>query len=140
MQGTSTKALRVSLILLSIWMALPACCPTGIYQDNFGAVYELFTDFRSTEEEDTFVVLGTVDTREIGCGVWTLAGTSRKLVEERRVEWIVTNPNPNPRDACCNAFHFEGQVTDATCSFISGEYAMTGGKCTQSDPMYLEGM
>ena len=137
MQGTSTKALRVILILSSIWMALPACCPTGIYEDNFGAVYQLFTDFGSPED-DAFAVLGTADTGEIGCGVWTLAGTSRKLDVGRFVEWKVTNPNQNPMDACCYEFQFVSDPVDPDCLYISGEYAMTGGKCTQSGPMFLE--
>ena len=137
MQGTSTKALRVILILFSIWMALPACCPTGIYEDtDSGAVYQLFTDFGSPED-DAFAVLGTVDTGEIGCGVWALAGTSWKLGEERRVEWDVKNPNRNPTDACCYEFHFVGQVLAVECTEISGQYTTNDGKCTQSGHMSL---
>ncbi|MEW6440765.1 MAG: hypothetical protein AB1640_07480 [bacterium] len=137
MSGSRYRKIRkAGLLFLAISASIAACCPSGTYEDNFGAVYLLITS--PLGAGDSLAVVGTVDTRELGCGVWTLAGTSEKPGGEGIVDWVVTNPNPNPTDACCYAYQFSGTVTGSGCLFISGEYASIGGKCTTSGLMYLQ--
>ncbi len=118
-----------------------ACCPTGAYEDNFGRFYTLVT-IPGTDFEQTMLTTGQVDTRDLGCGVWSIRAPTP--VEpppdpENPIAWVAVNPNQNTADQCCWAFRFDGNdVQGSGCGVILGEYRNIGGKCEQSGPMFLQ--
>jgi hypothetical protein len=116
----------------------PACCPTGAWEDNFGRVYSIVTT-PSPDLDQPILTSGTVDTMDLGCGVWPIRppGEGEPPQAPGDVAWVAENPNPNPADQCCYAFRFDGQVTGSGCSVIIGAYQNVGGKCQQSGEMFL---
>ncbi len=138
-EATRSRQPLAAFILLFLGL-LPACCPSGAWVDNFGSLYSIVT-FSSDEAGSSLQTTGVVDTRQIGCGVWTLRppGEGEAPVDpENPIAWVVENPNPNPADACCYAFRFDGRITGSGCLLIVGEYHTVGGKCEQSGQMLLE--
>ena len=131
--------IRLFLLLGLVPVFFPACCPSGTYDDNFGRSYSLVTVPIEAFEEP-FLTSGSVDTRDMGCGVWSIrppAEGEPPVDPNYPVAWVAVNPNPNPADQCCYAFRFDGKVTGSGCSVIIGTYRNTGGKCEGSGAMYL---
>ena len=126
----------IVLSLAGSFLFLSACCPSGPWQDNFGLTYQLIT-IPLPPEGDVFPIAGLADTGDLGCGVWTVEGTSMALEADRSVELLITNPRPNPDDLCCYSYHFSGHVDGSGCRFIPGRFETNDGKCTQSGEMYL---
>jgi hypothetical protein len=137
LKGVS-PGVRLFFVLSLISMLFSACCPSGAYDDNFGRFYTLVT-LPTDDALQTFATSGTVDTRDMGCGVWNIRppGEGEDPVEPGDTSWVAVNPNPNPADQCCYAFRFDGQGADSECDVILGEYRNVGGKCEQSGQMFL---
>jgi hypothetical protein len=132
--------MRFFFVLGMVSMLFPACCPTGAFEDNFGRFYTLVT-IPTDDSLQTTATTGTVDTRDMGCGVWPIRppGELEPPVDpENPIAWVAVNPNPNPADQCCYAFRFDGQVAGSGCAVILGEYQNVGGKCQQSGQMFLQ--
>ena len=127
----------VVLGLVSILFS--ACCPSGAFEDNFGRFYTLVT-LPTDNSLQTFITSGTVDTRDMGCGVWNIRppGELEPPVEPGDTAFVAVNPNPNPADQCCYAFRFDGRETGSGCVLILGDYLNVGGKCEQSGQMFLQ--
>ena len=126
-----------TLVLFTcIVLSLTSCCPSGAWQDNFKVVYELVTD-PSSPEGGGFAITGFADTAALGCGLWTVSGTSLALGPDRSIEFLATNPNPDSEDHCCYSYQFTGHLEGTGCLFIPGQYETNDGKCTQSGEMYL---
>ncbi len=132
-----SPGIRFFFVLGLASMLFSACCPSGPFEDNFGRFYTLVT----TPTDDSlqpFMTVGTVDTRDWGCGVWEIQATPPEDPLENPVSWLAVNPNPNPADQCCYAFRFDGRETGSGCILILGEYRNVGGKCEQSGQMFLQ--
>jgi len=129
----------VPILVLGLCLTLSACCPSGIWLDNFGNQYRLLTLSAPSPDEPRDIE-GTVDTLGFGCGIWTV----RNLLPDEpydpanRVAFVAENPSPSPYDNCCYAFRFDGNETGLGCVAISGQYQTVGGKCNQSGPVILE--
>jgi hypothetical protein len=131
--------IRLGVLLGLFFLLVPACCPTGAWEDNFGRFYSIVTN-PSMDFGQPTQTTGTVDTRDMGCGVWSIRppGEGEPPVATGDVAWVAENPNPNPADQCCYAFRFDGEVTGSGCSVIVGEYRNLGDKCQgQSGEMFL---
>jgi|GEM_PF-2838325 len=124
--------IRFLFVLGLVSMLFSACCPSGALEDNFGRLYTLVT-LPTDESLQTMVTTGTVDTLDMGCGVWNIRppGELEPPVEPGDTAFVAVNPNPNPADQCCYAFRFDGQVTvcSSTFTLVLGEYENVGGKC-----------
>ena len=118
-------AIRFFLLLGLVSMLVPSCCPSGAWEDNFGRSYTLVT-IRTTQFVERPGTYGTVDTRDMGCGVWSIrppAEDEPPVNPDNPVAWVAENPYPNPDDLCCYAFRFDGHVAeDSGCSEIIGTY------------------
>ena len=133
--------IRLLFLLGFVSTLFPACCPTGAWEDNFRRVYSLVT-LSPIEENQPFLTTGVVDTRDMGCGIWTIRPPlpGEPAVREGYTAFVAENPNPNPADLCCYAFRFDGQVAGSGCLLILGEYQSVGGKCEQSGQMFLQSL
>jgi len=131
--------IRFLFVLGLVFILCGACCPTGAFEDNFGRFYSLVT-IPTDDSLQTFNTSGTVDTRDMGCGVWNIRppGELEPPVEPGDTAWVAVNPNPNPADQCCYAFRFDGRQAGSGCILILGEYENVGGKCFQSGQMFLQ--
>jgi hypothetical protein len=130
----------LSIILPALLLGvLPACCPSGAFVDNFGALYEILTAPPPLEGMP-FQTSGTVDTRSLGCGVWNVRPPlpGEPYDPQYAVVFYAENPAPDPDDNCCYAFRFQGNQQNPECGLITGVYQSVGGKCTISASMYLE--
>jgi len=122
---------------------LVSCCPTGVFEDSFGSIYQLATEPHIGNDpfNPTYETSGYVDTGEMGCGVWNIrspVGTERPPdYRQFDVIWIAENPHPDAADNCCQAFLFKGNSEGDTCNLIFGQYESIGTKCTQSGEMNL---
>lgn len=134
-----SPGIRFFLVLGLVSMLFSACCPSGPFEDNFGRFYTLAT-IPTDDSLQTFDTVGTVDTRDMGCGVWDIRAPidGEPPVEPGDTAFVAVNPNPNPADQCCYAFRFDGQITGSGCTLILGEYLTDDGKCEQSGQMFLQ--
>ena len=132
------------LCCLAACTTLVSCCPSGIFEDNFGSIYQLVTTTvpGSNPLDPALEVTGTVDTAAMGCGIWTVRNIR---FAELPPDWrlydlliVAENPTPDAADTCCQAFSFKGNTQDGACVRIEGYYENIGTKCTQSGEMYLE--
>ena len=116
-----------------------ACCPTGVWLDNFGNQYQILT-VPSLLPDTPRVTGGTVDTLGWGCGIWNV----RELLPgepydpANPVAFVVENPYPNPYDNCCYSYRFDGGETSSGCVALRGRFQTLGGKCNQSGDMVIE--
>lgn len=127
------------ILLFFLAFGLQACCPSGTWKDNFDAIYQLL----STPPPALGLpiqVVGSVDTRGLGCGIWDvrppLPGEPYDPTAE--VVFYAVNPYPDPNDNCCYAYRFEGKEEAIGCVLFIGDYETVGGKCSQSGQMFLE--
>lgn len=130
---------RMGLLLLCV-VILPSCCPSGVWEDNFGFIYQLFT-VQPGENLVPWITTGVMDTGEMACGIWKVRNLRLRelpVAPGTEIAFIAQNENPNPTDHCCYAFRFEGNPEDGDCFFVTGTYWSVGGKCQQSGPMYLD--
>jgi hypothetical protein len=138
--GHRTRGIPVFLVFGLLSTTLPCCCPSGAWVDNFGSLYSIVT-FSPAEFDQPFLTTGVVDTRDTGCGVWSIrppAEGEPAVDPENPVAWVAENPHPNPADQCCYALRFDGQIVGSGCDLILGEYRNVGGKCEQSGQMFLQ--
>ncbi len=124
------------IVPFAIAATICCCCPSGVWQDNLGVTYYLFTDFFHPEG-DSLPIMGYADTGDLGCGLWTVDGLSNATGPDRSISLTVINPRPNPNDRCCYFLRFTGHVQGSGCLFIPGTYETNDGKCSQSGQMYL---
>lgn len=138
MKKSSIRFSAVFLLLALLWTTLPACCPSGVWKDNFNAVYNLITLYPSDRSLPNQVT-GTVDTRDAGCGVWNVRPPEpgEPYDPTKDVIFVGVNPSPNPADNCCYRYLFQG-ISDFSCLTIIGEFETIGGKCNEQGDMYLE--
>lgn len=138
--GRMPAAVRRLFVLGLVSALSAACCPTGAFEDNFGSLYSLVT-LPTDDFNAPFLTTGAVDTRDMGCGVWSVRPPEPgepAVDPDNPVAWVAVNPDPNPTDHCCYAFRFDGQITGSGCILILGEYRSVGGKCQQSGQMFLQ--
>ena len=120
-------------------LSAAACCPSGVWIDNFKNVYYIVSNPSPTPGLPRQTE-GNVDTRGFGCGVWPIRPLTQgdPVDPNDMVGWIAENPYPNANDKCCYSFLFKGNETEAACLTIMGQFQNIGGKCHQSGPMILE--
>ncbi len=133
------------LITFLVGFTLSACCPSGVWEDNFGSVYQLMTlpiEEPDGSQSSSFQTVGTVDTMDMGCGVWEIRiPTATEMPADHdqfNLIWVAENPNPNPADQCCSALVFKGDSAGSYCNLLTGAYTNIGNKCTKSGSMYLQ--
>lgn len=116
-----------------------ACCPSGVWQDNYGSVYNILTT-PSEEQPGVLETTGYVDAfPDAGCGLWDIRPPQGEQYDPTKsVVFVAQNRQPNPTDACCYAFLFEGDPAGSGCLYVGGSYRNIGGKCTGQGEMYLQ--
>ena len=136
-----TAGARFGLFILLALLALvfQACCPSGVWKDNFDALYQILTTPPPTLGLPNQII-GFVDTRDIGCGVWNVRPplTGEPWDPLAEVVFYAVNPYPDPNDNCCYAYRFEGKAEGPGCILFIGDYETVGGKCSQSGQMFIE--
>lgn len=144
-----SRGIRFLLVLGLVSVLSSACCPSGAWEDNFGRSYSFVTLPDNLDDPDSlftgpFSMFGTVDTKDLGCGVWSISGEAiSDLTNRYIVSFVADNPNKNPADQCCYNFLFEGERRGSGCVIIFGTYEADYGyeagqkKCSQSGEMFL---
>ncbi len=129
----------VPILVLGLCLCAPACCPSGVWLDNFGNQYQILT-FPATAPDTARDTAGSVDTLGFGCGIWNIRNLNpdEPYAPANKVSFVAENPYPSPYDNCCYAFRFDGNETGLGCVALSGQYQTTGGKCEQAGPMIIE--
>jgi len=135
----ASSRLRVPILVLCLGFLSAACCPSGVWLDNFGNQYQLLT-FPATAPDSPRDSAGSVDTLGFGCGVWQIRNLNpdEPYDPSYSIAFVAENPYPNPYDNCCYAFRFDGNETGLGCVALLGEYRTVGGKCNQSGPLIIE--
>jgi hypothetical protein len=120
-------------------LTVSACCPSGIWLDNFGNQYQILT-FPSSVPDTARETSGSVDTLGWGCGIWNIRplNPGEPYDPANAIAFVAENLQPTPYDNCCYAFRFEGNETNLGCVALSGQYQTVGGKCNQSGSMVIE--
>jgi hypothetical protein len=120
-------------------LTVSACCPSGIWLDNFGNQYQILT-FPSSVPDTARETAGSVDTLGWGCGIWEIRplNPGEPYDPANEIAFVAENPQPTPYDNCCYAFRFDGNETSLGCVTLSGQYQTIGGKCDQSGSMVIE--
>jgi len=142
--GYTAKNLLIPLLM---GLTLSACCPSGVWQDNFGSIYQLLTlpiVESDVSPRSSFETVGSIDTMDMGCGVWQIRSPTAAEMPADHDQfdfiWVAENPAPNPADQCCSAVLFKGDSAGSYCDLLTGEYTNIGDKCTQSGSMYLQSL
>ena len=127
------------LPVLGLAVLPAACCPSGVFVDNFNSLYQILTAPPPLSGLP-FQTSGWVDTRGLGCGVWNVRAPlpGEPYDPQYAVVFYAENPTPDPNDNCCYGFRFDGNQQTPECRVVSGAYSNVGGKCTASGSMTLQ--
>ncbi len=121
-----------------------ACCPSGVWEDNYGNIYSLASIPSRNFLFAPVGTFGTVDITATDCGTWEVRPLNEfdpPPLPATTIVWIAENPEPNPMDGCCYAIRFEGwSANGLQCTRITGMFNNVGGKCTQAGNMFLDVM
>ncbi len=121
-----------------------ACCPSGVWLDDFGNQYQIVTAPSLDPMSTPRVTGGSMDTRGWGCGIWDVRPLDPAQYPDEtykpgyQLAFVAVNPHPSPYDSCCYKFRFDGNETSPGCVAVEGQYESRDGKCNQSGPLVLE--
>ncbi len=135
------KSITSHFLILSI-LFIGACCPSGVWEDNYGNIYSIVSIPPGNLIFGPVRTYGTVDITDSGCGTWEIRPLNEfdtPPLPASNIVWIAENPEPDQTGECCDAVRFEGySLSRLQCDRIIGVFHNLGRRCTQSGNMFLD--